>query len=166
MRIIWLFFWNFLKIGVGFFGICTKIPLPSARHLEDRKMLNFEKISGATKQPTQFWGFWGALRPFYMGPVATTWVPLGAQVNVLSPNDYPNPSQARQKGFRKKANFEKKIQVPLNCPNKRNFGPFGGPMARLHGPSSHYVRWVILAFFVAGFLGFWLEKNAFLGGGT
>ena len=27
--------------------------------------------------------------------------PMGVQVSVLSPNDHPNPSQARQKGFRK-----------------------------------------------------------------
>ena len=33
-----------------------------------------------------------------MGPVATTWVPMGTQVPVLSPNDHPNPSQGQQGG--------------------------------------------------------------------
>ena len=35
----------------------------------------------------------------YMGPAATAWVPMGAQVPVLSPNDHP--SQGQQKGFGK-----------------------------------------------------------------
>ena len=28
----------------------------------------------------------------YMGLAATTWIPMGARVPVLSPNDRPNPS--------------------------------------------------------------------------
>ena len=35
----------------------------------------------------------------YMGPTATTWVPMGAQIPI--PNDHPNPSQGQQKGFEK-----------------------------------------------------------------
>ena len=34
----------------------------------------------------------GAHGSGYRGPVATTWVPMGAQVPVLSPNDPQNPS--------------------------------------------------------------------------
>ena len=36
------------------------------------------------------------------GLAATTWVPMGAQVPTLSPNDQPNPSQGQTEGFRKK----------------------------------------------------------------
>ena len=37
----------------------------------------------------------------YMGLAATTSVPMGAQVPVLSPNHHPSPSQRRQNGFGK-----------------------------------------------------------------
>ena len=33
-----------------------------------------------------------------MGLAATAWVPMGAQLPVVSPNDHPNPSQWRPKG--------------------------------------------------------------------
>ena len=46
--------------------------------------------------------FWRAHGTGYIGLAATTWVPLGAQVPVLSPNHHPNPSQGRQKGFGKR----------------------------------------------------------------
>ena len=36
-----------------------------------------------------------------IGLAATMWVPIGAQVPFLSPNDPPNPSQRRQEGFGK-----------------------------------------------------------------
>ena len=36
-----------------------------------------------------------------MGPAAITWVPMGAQAPVWSPNDHPNPSQGQQKGLGK-----------------------------------------------------------------
>ena len=39
-----------------------------------------------------------------MGLAATMWVPVGAQVPVLSLNHHPNPSQGRQKGFQKRRN--------------------------------------------------------------
>ena len=39
--------------------------------------------------------------PIHGRSVATTWVPIGARVPVLFPNDHPNPSQRRQKGFGK-----------------------------------------------------------------
>ena len=39
-----------------------------------------------------FWGFRRAHGTGYIGLAATTWVPIGAQVPVLSPNDHPNPS--------------------------------------------------------------------------
>ena len=43
----------------------------------------------------QFLGLLGAHGPGYMGPAATMWVPMGAQVPVLSPNNHLNPSQGR-----------------------------------------------------------------------
>ena len=48
-----------------------------------------------------------------MGLAATTWVPIGAQVPVLSLNHHPNPSQGRQEGFRKSRILEI-LQVSLN----------------------------------------------------
>ena len=36
--------------------------------------------------------FWGAHSSGWMGLVATTWVPIGAQVPILSPNNHPNRS--------------------------------------------------------------------------
>ena len=35
--------------------------------------------------------------------------------------------------------FFENCQVPLNGPNNRNFGAFGGSWPELHTPSSHYV---------------------------
>ena len=69
-----------------------------------------------------------------MGIAATTRVPMGVEVSVLSPNDHPNPSQGQQKGL-----FEN--QVPRNSRNNGNFGAFGLPMARAtwHGPSGPYM---------------------------
>ena len=69
----------------------------------------------------QFWGFWGAHGSGYMGPVATTWVPMGAQLPVLSPNDHPNPSYGQQKGFGKRRNL-KIFQVPLNSLTRMGSG--------------------------------------------
>ena len=47
----------------------------------------------------------------YMVLAATTWVPVGARVPILSPNDHLNPSQRGQKVFRKSQFFEN-FQVP------------------------------------------------------
>ena len=44
--------------------------------------------------------------PGYMGLTATMWVPTGAGVPILSPNDHPNRSQRRQKDFGKTQIFE------------------------------------------------------------
>ena len=52
-----------------------------------------------------FGAFGGGHGSGYMGLAATTWVPMGAQVPALSLNHHPNPSQGRQKGFRKSPNF-------------------------------------------------------------
>ena len=52
-------------------------------------------------QNSDFWAFGWAHGSGYMGHAATTWVPMGAQVPILPPNDHPNPSQGRQKGFGK-----------------------------------------------------------------
>ena len=79
------------------------------------KKSNFGNLASVTKQPTQqqFWGFWGGHGSGYMGLAATTWVPMGAQVPVLSLNHHPNPSQGRQKGFRKRQ-ISEILQVSLN----------------------------------------------------
>ena len=45
--------------------------------------------------------------------VATTWVPMGAQVPILSPNDYPNPSSGQHKGFMK-IKISKNFHMPLS----------------------------------------------------
>ena len=66
--------------------------------------------SSATKQP--FAGFRGGHGTGYMGLSDITWVPIRAQVTVLSPNDHPNPSQGRQKGFGESQILEN-FQVPL-----------------------------------------------------
>ena len=67
-----------------------------------------------------------------MGLAATTWVPMGAQVLVLTPNDHPNPSQGRQKGFRS-SGFWKKFsgatEQPTSVKNGASphwQGPIGG----------------------------------------
>ena len=80
-----------------------------------RKKANFGNLAGVTKQPTQrqFRGFWGGHGSGYMGLAATTWVPMGAQVPVLSLNHHSNPSQGRQKGFQKSRILEI-LQVSLN----------------------------------------------------
>ena len=64
-----------------------------------------------------------------MGPVATTWAPVGAEVPILSPNDHPNQSQGREKGFGKR-HILKNFKVSQNNLHNSNFGAFGGPMAR------------------------------------
>ena len=60
-----------------------------------------------------------------MGLAATTWVPMGARVPVLSPNDHPNPSDGQQKDFRKNQILEN-CQVPLKSLKNSNFGAFVG----------------------------------------
>ena len=77
-------------------------PIPGATEGFAKKA-NFGNLAGVTKQPTQrqFRGFWRGHGSSYMGLAATTWVPMGAQVPVLSLNHHPNPSQGRQKGFGK-----------------------------------------------------------------
>ena len=76
-------------------------------------------------------GFWGANGPGYMGLLATTRVPMGAKVPVpvLSPNDHPNASWGRQKGFGKNGIFEN-FQVPRNNVKQQQFRGFQGT----HGP--------------------------------
>ena len=89
-------------------------PIPGA--IEGfRKKANFGNLAGVTKQPTQrqFEGFWGGHGSGYMGLAATMRVPMGAQVPVLSLHHHPNPSQGRQKGFRKSPILEI-LQVSLN----------------------------------------------------
>ena len=66
-----------------------------------------------------------------MGLVATTWVPMGAQVPILSPTDQPNPPQGRQKGFGETQNL-KIFQLTLNSLTSLKTasligkGPWGG----------------------------------------
>ena len=59
-------------------------------------------------------GFRGGHGPGYMGLAATAWVPMGAQVPVVSLNDHPNPSQGQRKGFTKNRILKKKFQASLN----------------------------------------------------
>ena len=105
-------------------------PIPGATE-GFRKKANFGNLVSVTQQPTQrqFRGFWGGHGSGYMGLAATTWVPMGAQVPVLSLNHHPNPSQGRQKGFGKRPILEI-LQVSLNSLHNGNFGAFGGAMAR------------------------------------
>ena len=53
-------------------------------------------------------GFRRAHAPGHMGPEATTWVPMGARVPILAPNDNPNPSQWRKRGLGK-------VKILKNC---------------------------------------------------
>ena len=107
-------------------------PIPGATE-GFRKKANFGNLAGVTKQPTQrqFRGFGGAHGSGYMGLAAITWVPMGAQVPVLSLNHHPNPSQGRQKGFRKSRILEI-LQVSLNSLSGMKTavltgkGPYGG----------------------------------------
>ena len=57
-----------------------------------------------------------------MGLAATMWVPMGAQVPVLSLNHHPNASKGRQKGFRK-SRISEISQVSLNSLIQRENGP-------------------------------------------
>ena len=57
----------------------------------------------------------------YMGLAATAWVPLGAQVPVLSLDHHPHPFQGRQKGFRESRILEI-LQVSLNSLIQRENG--------------------------------------------
>ena len=104
-------------------------PMPGATE-GFRKKANFGHLAGVTKQPTQqqFRGFWGGHGSGYMGLAATTWVPMGAKVPILSLNHHPNPSQGRQEGFQKSRILEI-LQVSLNSLHNSNFGAFGGAMA-------------------------------------
>ena len=90
-------------------------PIPGATE-GFRKKANFGNLAGVTKQSTQrqFRGFWGAHGSGYMGLAATTWVPMGAQVPVLSLNHHPNPYRGRQKGFGKR-----QILLPSASPPRR-----------------------------------------------
>ena len=73
-----------------------------------------------------------------MGLAATTWVPMGAQVPVLSLNHHPNPCQGQQKGFGRRR-ISEILRVSLNSLHHGNFGAFGGPWLGLYGLGSHYV---------------------------
>ena len=89
----------------------------------------------------QFQGFRMEHGLGYMSLAATTWVPIGAGVPILSPNDHPNPSHARQKVFRKNQ-FLNDFQVPLPKSKRtamlaqhvgafsQHVGAFTGPMAQ------------------------------------
>ena len=97
--------------------------------LEGEKLLKqLVHTPNANEPPTNrnFENFGGAHGSGQMGPMAATWVPVGAHVPVLSPNDHPNPSQEQQKGFGESGNV-KNFQVSLKILRNSNFGAFGGP---------------------------------------
>ena len=84
---------------------------------------NFGAFGGAMAQAM------GGHGSGYMGLAATTWVPMGAQVPMLSLSHHPNPSQGGRKGFGKSRILEI-LQVSLNSLHNGNFGAFGGAMAQ------------------------------------
>ena len=51
----------------------------------------------------------------YIGLAATTWLPMGGQVPILSPNDHPNPSYGQQKDFMTNS-ISKNFHASLNNP--------------------------------------------------
>ena len=61
---------------------------------------------------------------------------MDAEVPAWPPNDHPNPSQGRQKGFRN-SHILKKIQVLSNIQNNSNFGAFGGARTRATWAPKH-----------------------------
>ena len=87
---------------------------------------SFQTFSDATKQPinSNFRAFKGAHCSGYMGLAATVWVPMGARIPVLSPNNHPNPSQRRQEVFGKSQIFE--IFRPTHASKSSPVGPMGG----------------------------------------
>ena len=111
------------------------------------------------------WGFRGAHGPGYMGLAATMWVPMGAQVPALSPNDHANPTLERKKGFRKAkrvsnisrghsehanfvgfGTFRHFLQVLLPCANMSSPKGGGGGMCILFEickktPFQKYMGW-------------------------
>ena len=61
--------------------------------------MQFVRTPHAAEPPTNttFETFWEAHGSGYMGPVATTWVPMGAQVPVLSPTHPEGNQQVSEK---------------------------------------------------------------------
>ena len=78
---------------------------------EDRERPHVQRPRRPLLKQQQFWGFWGAHGLGNMGLAATTWVPMGAEVPLLSPNDHPNPSQGLHTGFGK-VEFSNTFVVP------------------------------------------------------
>jgi hypothetical protein len=65
--------------------VCVQLP-----HRVTAETIPHPVLDGPKQQRIP--GSWGAHGAGYMGLPATTWVPRGAQVSVLSPNDHQNPS--------------------------------------------------------------------------
>ena len=78
------------------------IPRPTQGLLE--KNQSFEIFQVPLNQ--QFQELQTAHGPSHKGLAATVWIPMGARVPILSPNDDPNPSHNPQNGFGKNQNFE------------------------------------------------------------
>ena len=99
----------------------------SQGQLKGFRKSNFENFSGATKQPNQQQNsaFLGAHGVCYMGLVATMWVPMGAQVPVLSPNDHQDHSQGQLKGFAENQ-ILKKFSGATKQPKQQQFSAFPG----------------------------------------
>ena len=76
----------------------------------------------ATEPPTygNFEAFGGPMARSRWAQQPLIWVPMGAQVPVLSPNHHPNPSQEQWNGLLKHRMF----QVPLNSlPSVKTLSP-------------------------------------------
>ena len=86
-----------------------------------RRISEILQVSLNSLHNGKFRGFWRGHGSGYMGLVATTWVPMGAQVPVLSLNHHPNPSQGLQKGFGKRR-ISEILQVSLNSLIQRETG--------------------------------------------
>ena len=84
-----------------------------------------------------FGRFWGAHGSGYMALAATAWVPMGAQLPVVSPNDHPNPSQWRPEGPGKSQIWKRpktmggaQVQSLIPTPPK-HFGRGGGGLGHV-----------------------------------
>ena len=112
----------------------TDVRAPTHTHTHTHTCRNVKTSDPTWRQIRNVWylsGFRGGHDAGYTGLAATTWVPMRAQVPVLSPNNHPNPSQGRQQGFdksRKLKTFSGDTKQPYQSENGKVLwqGPIGG----------------------------------------